>query len=86
MYRSEEKRRFIIRSTPAADADPIARASGRFPLDGFTILDRHDDAASPAGVRPWGLRRARPVGQGLELPAHGSTPHGSCRWMPTDAP
>ncbi|MGI9002364.1 MAG: putative ATP-grasp-modified RiPP [Pseudonocardia sp.] len=37
-------------------------------LDGSTFDERRDDQPSRVGVRPWGLRRARPAGLGRTLP------------------
>ncbi len=51
------------------EADPFAPVSAQFALDGASFTDRCNDAASPDGVRPWGLRRALPVGTGRALPS-----------------
>jgi putative ATP-grasp target RiPP len=49
--------------------DPLAPVSTQVALDGSTFTDRRDDQPSPVGVRPWGLRRARPAaGPGRLLP------------------
>ncbi|MGW4528590.1 putative ATP-grasp-modified RiPP [Amycolatopsis sp. NPDC004378] len=53
----------------APHADPLAPASAQFALTGTTFTDRRDDVASPAGTRPFGLRRALPAGPGVVLPA-----------------
>jgi len=50
------------------DADPFAPVSAQFALDGASFTNRRNDVASPAGVRPWGLRRALPAGAGRVLP------------------
>ena len=50
------------------DADPFAPVSAQFALDGVSFTNRRNDVASPAGVRPWGLRRALPAGAGRVLP------------------
>ncbi|MGW4528968.1 putative ATP-grasp-modified RiPP [Amycolatopsis sp. NPDC004378] len=47
--------------------DPFAPASARFALAGSSFADRRDDVASPAGIRPFGLRRAIPAGPGTAL-------------------
>lgn len=39
--------------------DPFAPVSGQFALAGSTLAT--NDEPSPAGTRPWGLRRARPA-------------------------
>jgi putative ATP-grasp target RiPP len=50
--------------------DPLAPVSAQLALNGSTFTERRDDQASPVGVRPWGLRRARPAtGPGRVLPA-----------------
>ncbi len=49
--------------------DPLAPVSAQFALDGTTFTEQGDDVPSPAGVRPWGLRRALSAGGGCELPA-----------------
>lgn len=51
-----------------SDADPFAPVSAQFALVGASFTDRNNDAASPGGVRPWGLRRARMAGAGRVLP------------------
>ena len=48
--------------------DPFAPVSAQFALDGTTFTEQRDDVPSPAGVRPWGLRRVLPAGTGCELP------------------
>ncbi|MEU8413578.1 putative ATP-grasp-modified RiPP [Amycolatopsis japonica] len=50
-------------------ANPFAPVSAQFALTGASFTPRHDDVPSPAGVRPWGLRRARPAGPGRVLPS-----------------
>lgn len=40
--------------------DPFAPVSGRFALAGSSRVPNVDEP-SPAGVRPWGLRRACPA-------------------------
>lgn len=49
-------------------ADPFAQVSAQFALAGASFADRRNDVASPDGVRPWGLRRARTAGTGRVLP------------------
>ena len=49
--------------------DPLAPVSAQLALNGSTFTERRDDQPSPVGVRPWGLRRARPVGRGTMIPA-----------------
>lgn len=49
-------------------ADPLAPTSGQFALAGSTFTPMRDDAPSEVGLRPWGLRRARPAGPGLPVP------------------
>ncbi|MGH8966828.1 MAG: putative ATP-grasp-modified RiPP, partial [Actinomycetes bacterium] len=50
--------------------DPLAPVSGQLALHGSTFTERREDEPSPVGVRPWGLRRARPAtGPGRVLPA-----------------
>jgi len=51
------------------DADPLAPASAQFALAGTSFTARRDEAASPIGIRPFGLRRATPVGPGVTLSA-----------------
>lgn len=48
--------------------DPFAPTSAQFALNGSTFDKRRADKPSPAGVRPWGLRRALPTGAGREIP------------------
>jgi len=55
-------------SAAGVDVDPFAPVSAQFALDGASFTSRRDDVASPAGVRPFGLRRAVPAGAGRELP------------------
>lgn len=50
-------------------ADPLAPPAGRFALCRATSVERPNDVPSPVGVRPWGLRRARPATPGRPLPA-----------------
>jgi putative ATP-grasp target RiPP len=49
--------------------DPFAPTSAQFALTGSTFSERRADQPSPVGVRPWGLRRARPAGPGSIIPA-----------------
>jgi putative ATP-grasp target RiPP len=49
--------------------DPFAPTSAQFALDGSTFGPQRADHPSPLGVRPWGLRRARPAGPGHPVPA-----------------
>jgi putative ATP-grasp target RiPP len=49
--------------------DPLAPASAQLALHGATFTERRQDQPSPTGVRPWGLRRARPAGNGTIIPA-----------------
>jgi putative ATP-grasp target RiPP len=51
-----------------SSADPFAPVSAQFALDGASFTSRRDDVASPHGIRPFGLRRALPVGVGRVLP------------------
>ncbi|MBK1785003.1 putative ATP-grasp-modified RiPP [Prauserella cavernicola] len=51
------------------DTDPFAPFSAQFALSGTTTPGSRDDTPSRVGVRPWGLRRARPAGPGRALPA-----------------
>lgn len=48
--------------------DPFAPTSAQIALDGSTSNGRSTDRPSRVGVRPWGLRRARPAGPGRVLP------------------
>lgn len=48
--------------------DPLAPVSAQVALNGSTFTDRRNDQPSPSGVRPWGLRRARPAGPGTVIP------------------
>ncbi|MGI8815832.1 MAG: putative ATP-grasp-modified RiPP [Pseudonocardia sp.] len=52
--------------------DPFAAPTARFVLTGSTLAVARDglgpDEPSAVGVRPWGLRRARPAGQGRSVP------------------
>lgn len=50
-------------------ADPLAPASAQFALTGTSFTERRDDVSSPTGVRPFGLRRARPAAPGAASPA-----------------
>ncbi|WP_112273543.1 putative ATP-grasp-modified RiPP [Lentzea terrae] len=54
--------------TELPDADPLASVSAQFALNGSSFEQRAGDMPSPAGVRPWGLRRAVPAGSGRVLP------------------
>lgn len=51
----------------AAIDDPLASASGQFPLGAPGGTPPSDDVPSPVGLRPWGLRSLtvsdRPVGE-----------------------
>jgi hypothetical protein len=47
--------------------DPFAPTSAQFALHGTTFTERIDDQPSQVGIRPWGLRRARPAGRGREF-------------------
>lgn len=49
-------------------ADPFAPVSAQFALTGASFANNRDDVASPDGVRPWGLRRARTAGPSRVLP------------------
>jgi putative ATP-grasp target RiPP len=66
--REERKKRMTAAVAGVPDADPFAPTSAQFALDGASFTSRRDDVASPAGVRPWGLRRALPAGAGRVLP------------------
>ncbi|WP_410659566.1 putative ATP-grasp-modified RiPP [Amycolatopsis sp. lyj-112] len=55
-------------TTEVAAADPFAPFSAQFALDGSSFTAQRDDVPSPDGMRPWGLRRARPAGPGRVLP------------------
>jgi putative ATP-grasp target RiPP len=46
----------------------LASTNPRFPLAGSTPVPSGADSPSPIGLRPWGLRRARPAGPGRVLP------------------
>ncbi|WP_165777595.1 putative ATP-grasp-modified RiPP [Amycolatopsis antarctica] len=61
---------------PAATdpSDPIASHSARFPLDGFSTTPRPADLPAPAGLRPFGLRRACGGGTTRRLPSHSYDP------------
>lgn len=48
--------------------DPLAPVSAQLALNGSTFVERCSDKPSPVGVRPWGLRRARPTGPGRVIP------------------
>lgn len=50
-------------------AEPLVPVSAQLALHGSTFTERRDDQPSPVGVRPWGLRRARPAGPGTVIPA-----------------
>ena len=53
-------------------ADPFTAPGPRFVLAGATRSAREGDTPdgpSEVGVRPWGLRRARPAGPGRSVPA-----------------
>lgn len=49
--------------------DPLAPVSAQLALNGSAFTERRADQPSAVGVRPWGLRRARPAGPGREIPA-----------------
>lgn len=52
--------------------DPLASHSPRFPLSRGSVASEPDEAPSPAGVRPWNLRRM------AEIEFHGTpSPVGS---------
>lgn len=51
------------------NTDPLAPATARFALAGATFAERRADVASPAGTRPFGLRRATSAGSGITIPA-----------------
>jgi putative ATP-grasp target RiPP len=57
---------FVVRTGSLADLvpDPFAPTSSRFALVGSTATPSALEEPSAAGVRPWGLRRARPVRAG----------------------
>ncbi|MBB5858301.1 putative ATP-grasp-modified RiPP [Amycolatopsis umgeniensis] len=57
-----------VANIEVAVADPLAPSSAQFALDGTSFTARRDDLPSPAGMRPWGLRRARAAGPGRVLP------------------
>ncbi len=46
------------------ESEPFAPTSAQFALCGTTSPDHRGDRPSRAGVRPWGLLRARPAGSG----------------------
>ncbi|MCY7342088.1 MAG: putative ATP-grasp-modified RiPP [Pseudonocardia sp.] len=41
--------------------EPFAGYSAQFPLSRGAIASSPDEAPSPVGVRPWGLRRMAPI-------------------------
>jgi putative ATP-grasp target RiPP len=49
-------------------ADPFAPVGSRFALAGSSFVPDGRDEPSAAGLRPWGLRRARPAGLGRVVP------------------
>jgi putative ATP-grasp target RiPP len=50
--------------------EPLAGESAQFPLSRGPIVSAPDESPSPAGVRPWALRRMAPVQfQGVPSPA-----------------
>lgn len=57
----------------AAIDDPIASASGQFPLSAPSDTPAPEDKPSPVGLRPWGLRNltvASVLGHQPQLAAH----------------
>ena len=52
-----------------SNTDPLAPIGARVALHGSSFEPREQDQPSPVGLRPWGLRRARPAGPGRTLPA-----------------
>ena len=48
--------------------DLLASTSPRFALTGSSFVPSRADEPSPAGLRPWCLRRARPAGPGQVVP------------------
>ena len=48
--------------------DPFVPATSRFALTGFTFTPSRDDEPSPVGIRPYGMRRARPGRPGRAVP------------------
>jgi putative ATP-grasp target RiPP len=52
-----------------AAVDPFAPAGSRFALVGSSGAPSGLDEPSAVGVRPWGLRRARPASAGRKVPA-----------------
>ncbi|ONI83533.1 hypothetical protein ALI22I_34140 [Saccharothrix sp. ALI-22-I] len=53
--------------TPPPELDPFAPVSGQFALRGSTSVEQVTDIPSPAGIRPFGLRRATPVRPGVTI-------------------
>lgn len=49
-------------------ADPFASVGSRFALSGSSFVSEGCDEPSAAGLRPWGLRRARQAGSGRVVP------------------
>lgn len=49
-------------------ADPFAPVGSRFALAGSSFVPDGRDEPSAAGLRPWGLRRARPSGPSRVVP------------------
>ncbi|GAA3012115.1 putative ATP-grasp-modified RiPP [Actinokineospora diospyrosa] len=58
----------ITTHAQAPEADPFAPLSGQFALHGSTSVERANDFPTPAGIRPFGLRRATPVRPGTVIP------------------
>ncbi len=50
--------------------EPLAGDSAQFPLSRGSVASGPDQAPSPVGVRPWGLRRMAPI------PFQGPSPVG----------
>ncbi len=60
----------MVNATGGPDhPNPLAPVSTQFALAGSSFTPRSGDTASAVGVRPWGLRRARPAGAGKVVPA-----------------
>jgi putative ATP-grasp target RiPP len=55
-------------SPPALATDPFAPVASRFALAGSSCVSSGLDEPSVVGVRPWGLRRARPAPAGRVVP------------------
>lgn len=52
----------------AVAADPFAPMGSRFALAGSSFVPDGCDEPSAVGLRPWGLRRARPTKPGRVMP------------------